>query len=699
MKQASFLDRLKLGNKFAVLGLMGILLTGIPSYLYVSQANKEIGAAAMKTEGLVVIQPLLKLVQLTQQHRGLSAGVLGGNVSMQAQREAKQNEIEQAVGAFDAIVKQESDAPEIASAWHPALQHWKSLRSDVAGRSITVEESFQGHTSYIAELMLIGDLLSDHFGLSFDPDAYAYHLASAAVIGGPNFTEDLGQIRGMGAGILAQKSITAEGREEMAALVAKAKDRQRSLQRTFDKAYALNPALKEKLAAPMRESAAAVDNMLQLAGDKIVKAEQMTYSSPDYFAACTRAIDAQFKANGIAMEELNNYLDSRVVALTSKNNMLMGSMLLFVLFSGMFGYLIASRLLKQLGGEPGYAAAIVAQIATGDLTVAVETKAGDRSSLLYAMKRMSESLAGIVSEVRSTTESITVASQQIAQGNADLSQRTEQQASSLEETASSMEELTSTVRQNAENARQANQLSNSASDIAVKGGKAVGEAVHTMTSISDSSKKIADIISVIDSIAFQTNILALNAAVEAARAGEQGRGFAVVANEVRNLAQRSAGAAKEIKTLIDDSVNKVGVGAKQVNQAGVTMNEIVQAVKRVTDIMAEIAAASSEQSAGIEQVNQAITQMDEVTQQNAALVEEAAAAAEAMREQAGDLMEAVSIFKLDAVKAASPLAAVKPVLVHRAEAAPGSGARLLPVAGSGKNFGPERNVNALLKSA
>jgi methyl-accepting chemotaxis protein len=242
---------------------------------------------------------------------------------------------------------------------------------------------------------------------------------------------------------------------------------------------------------------------------------------------------------------------------------------------------------------------------------------------------------------------ITTAAQEIAEGNSDLSQRTEEQASSLEETASSMEELTSTVKQNAENAKQANHLSMSASDIAVKGGKVVGDVVNTMASISASSKKIVDIISVIEGIAFQTNILALNAAVEAARAGEQGRGFAVVASEVRNLAQRSAAAAKEIKTLIGDSVDKVDTGSRQVDQAGATMNEIVIAVKRVTDIMAEIAAASSEQSAGIEQVNQAIVQMDTVTQQNAALVQEAAAATESMQEQAATLDVVVSTFKLD----------------------------------------------------
>ncbi|MBP0599361.1 MCP four helix bundle domain-containing protein [Herbaspirillum sp. LeCh32-8] len=325
------------------------------------------------------------------------------------------------------------------------------------------------------------------------------------------------------------------------------------------------------------------------------------------------------------------------------------------------------------------AVAVARRVAEGDLSARVEVGSKDETGeLMAALKMMNENLCNIVERVRSGTDTIHHASQEIASGNLDLSSRTEQQAGSLEETASAMEELTSTVRQNADNARQANQLAGSASDVAVEGGAVVGQVVETMASINESSRKIVDIIGVIDGIAFQTNILALNAAVEAARAGEQGRGFAVVASEVRSLAQRSATAAKEIKLLIDDSVAKVDTGSRLVGQAGATMTEVVASVKRVTDIVAEISAASSEQSTGIEEINRAITLMDESTQQNAALVEQAAAAAQAMQDQAAQLTQAVSVFKLEENVPALPVLRTLPKAAAPIIHTPAAKAKTLP---------------------
>src|SRR5450830_433 len=353
-----------------------------------------------------------------------------------------------------------------------------------------------------------------------------------------------------------------------------------------------------------------------------------------------------------------------------------------LLSGGVIGVLAAMILAYWLNHNitrPLAAAVKIAQtVAAGDLTSSIPPSGKDETGqLLLALKGMNDNLLKIVGEVRQSTETIATASGQIAQGNLDLSSRTEQQASSLAETAASTRELTSTVKSNAENSEEASRLASSASDIAIRGGAVVAQVIETMDSINTSARKIVDIISVIDGIAFQTNILALNAAVEAARAGEQGRGFAVVASEVRSLAQRSATAAKEIKGLIDDSVEKVASGSKLVEQAGATMNEVVESVRSVTGIVSEISAASREQSSGIEQVNNTIGQMDEVTQQNAALVEEAAAAAKSLEDQAQNLSRVVGVFKLtEQTRLAAPIH--KPLLRHKPSTVAGTSVKHLP---------------------
>jgi methyl-accepting chemotaxis protein len=415
--------------------------------------------------------------------------------------------------------------------------------------------------------------------------------------------------------------------------------------RNLKRATTLNPAMNTALASRADATRGTVDNALALADKALISATEITHPAPEYFDEFTRTIDGLFEFNASAMKMLTVTLEARVARLQRTQ------LLVVVTLALCLGGAVALALvfIRSITGPMAEAVVVATAVADGDLSIAVPVRGSNElGKLMQALLDMRDHLAGVVTQVRQGSEGVATASAEIASGNNDLSARTEQQASALEETASSMEELGSTVKQNADSARQANQLAMSASTVAIKGGNVVGQVVETMKGINESSRKISDIISVIDGIAFQTNILALNAAVEAARAGEQGRGFAVVASEVRSLAGRSAEAAKEIKTLINASVERVEHGTSLVDQAGVTMTEVVDSIKRVTDIMGEISAASSEQSLGVSQVGEAVNQMDQTTQQNAALVEEMAAAATSLKSQAQELVQVVAVFRLSA---------------------------------------------------
>ncbi len=638
-----FIHRLSIAKKLFLLGMMVLATVSVPLYLQLKLSQELIAAADAEREGVDPARQLMKLVQLTQHHRGLSAGFLGGNASVQAPREAKKAEVDDAWAKLDAHFKAKGLSAGMAAAWKAGTDEWRSLEAAVDGKTLAAAESSTRHAAVIAHYFKALDLLLDDSGLILDPQADTYYLMSAALTRLPYTTEALGQTRARGAGFLAEGKIEPEGRAMMAGLVRAAGDQFQGMSGAFDKAFAANPALKAALAAKVEDAKAPIAAALALAGEQVVKAESLQYPAPDYIKSFTTAIDGLFVLEEAALGTLEAMLAERVASLRTMQYVQFG--LLGLLLVG--AAWLARLLVLGITGPLNRAIDLAQRIAQGDLTGEAEVRGRDEiARLMQALATMKDSLHRVVGTVRGNAESVATASMEIAQGNADLSRRTEQQAASLQQTASSMEQLTSTVRLNADHARHANELAQQASELASRGGTAVEQMVSTMHGIDHSSRKIADIIGVIDAIAFQTNILALNASVEAARAGEQGRGFAVVAGEVRGLAQRSAEAAKEIKLLIGASVEQVQAGSKVVTETGATMHEVVEAITRVAETISQISTASNEQSSGLEQVHQAISHMDQLTQQNAALVEQSAAAAESLRSQADRMAELMNTFKL-----------------------------------------------------
>jgi len=655
-----WLDRLGFGSKMALLGVLALLPALILMALMLKEAVRDLTVMGKHRAGLEMVETLMPVVRGMQEHRGASRSLLAGDASFQVRVDRAASEVAKALQQTQSAAAATNEVLGLSAQWSALAARWNAL----ATRHTQLEPaaSFREHTALIADVLQFVRHVADASELSSQADDAALRLTDALTDRLPRLSEMVGQTRGFGAGLLNREAreVTARERATLVGMVATARTLAVDVADELRVAGELDPAMKPVLDRA-RAGIEPLAPFLALAESQVALDGGERPLAGSYFETGTRSLKGVFEAHALAVPELRRHLDEQSrAALTSLLLSLAAVGLIWALASAL-GLLIYRRLRWALS----QAVAAAGAIAQGKLDVQVPQAGRDEfGQLLDALRLMTGSLQKVVSEVRVSADEITVAVGEVSTGNADLSQRTESQAANLQQTSSSMEELTSTVANNAENARQANQLALGASEVARRGGDVVEQVVATMSGISESSRRIADIIGVIDGIAFQTNILALNAAVEAARAGEQGRGFAVVASEVRNLAQRSAEAAREIKGLITDSVQRVGAGEQLVRQAGDTMKEVVVSVSRVTDIIGEISSATTEQSSGIALVNSAVTDLDRMTQQNAALVEQGAAASESLMEQARKLLAAINQFQVEpapmsasgAVSRAVPLA-------------------------------------------
>ena len=640
----SLSQRLPLLYKFLILGLAGILMSAVPTWLFVSGALDDLAHARHEARGAPPLLALHKVVQGLQVHRGLSNGMLGGDETLAARRPAARDAVNKAFAEATARLDAAQVPAAQRDAWQRAQQAWQQLEPAVAARSLPAAQSTAQHTALITSLLQTGEQLLHSYELQLDPDFATNALIQASLVHAPQLGEKLGVMRAQGAGFLGRGGeLPLEAKGLLQSLRQRVVELQGDTLRNLARATEASPAFAATLGTPARTLDAQITATLALADKALLQADTLTLPAQEYFDTYTRTIDALYALNAQAMQGVDEALQARIDRLRATLawqalallGTLVGATVLMLVF------------VRSITQPVAQAVELARAVARGDLSGSdIAHGSNEMGRLIAALLQMRRQLTEVVGRVRQGAEGVATASAQIAQGNTDLAARTESQASALEETAASMEQMTATVRQNADSAARASELATSASGVAAQGGEVVAQVVQTMHGIHSSSGKIADIIGVIDSIAFQTNILALNAAVEAARAGEQGRGFAVVASEVRSLAQRSAGAAREIKELISASVHDVERGNALVERAGKTMEDVVTAVRRVNDIMGEISNASREQSLGVAQVGEAVSQMDQTTQQNAALVEEMAAAAASLRSQAQELVEGVAVFKL-----------------------------------------------------
>ncbi|MDU5473169.1 methyl-accepting chemotaxis protein [Pantoea sp.] len=622
----NLLDKINLPAKFLILGLFGLILFVLPTTLFIQTGNQLIDARQRELSGVPVEKHMLKLLNLLQRHRAETAIAIALKKSDNPPRMALVAEINRLSDVIQSELRQQDASAQPLQRLDKMEQAWLQLQSDINGGALSFADSLTAHAQLI-QLMLSANLdVLDYYGMSLDSDLNTYQLITSIFNRLPQLTETLGQIRAAGASLIASGAISESDYSRMSFQVDTGKTALDQFNGNLEKVYAIEPALAADFSAAAR----------------IFVSRSASVAPVEYVQTFTHAIN-QFSALGEQnSDRLTQMLQKQIDTRRHAQFMLLAGLLAVALVAIFMALMISRSVTRPLQD----AVRLASQVAAGDLTSTLHIGgSNEMAELLHALMKMQQHLARLVSDIKSHAATIATSSEEIAQGNGDLSSRTEEQAASLAQTAASMEQLASIIQQNADNTRFASDKAVSATQAALMSGEAMDSVMESMRKIRGSSGQIEEITSVIDSIAFQTNILALNAAVEAARAGESGKGFAVVATEVRALAQRSASAAKEIKSLIEQSVGQAQEGMNMAQSAGEKVKQSLSAIEQTSQLIRDISSSSAEQSSGVSQVNIAVNQMDQVTQQNAVLVEQSAVSADDLAERAGQLRHMVAVFR------------------------------------------------------
>lgn len=642
VRRMKWVANLRIGQKFALIGAAALAMALPPTALLVTKKSELLRAAAYEQAGLVPASDVLALVQAAQKHRGLSNAVLGGNQSMAADRRAAQAQVQQALDRALASSAPYRDQPDMRQRTDHLGQDWSAIAEAVAAGRWTSAESFAHHTALVERGLDWMNEVVDASTMALDPEAAGYYLVITGFTHLPALAEQLGQTRARGALALTRKTLAPEDRAALALAAQQAGRHLASVQHMLGKAGQADPSSADALQPLVDRAQAAQAHMMALLDQEILSAPALAYPPAEWFAAATAAIDAHYALTGAAVRQLSARLDQRVADHRRELGLTLAMVLLASLVAGGLMWAVARGVLRTVG-EAGRAAHALAE---GDLTHHVASAGADEiGRMAHAVDTSIGRLAGLVDGVRERAEAVALATRQIAGGNQDLSARTEAQAASLEQTAGAMVQMTASVDQTRRHALEARTLAEQANGAARESSERVDAMVRTMSDIEQSGRRVAEIVGVMDTIAFQTNLLALNAAVEAARAGSHGRGFSVVASDVRALAQRSASAAADIRGHIAESTECVQRGDRHSQEARAAIHGVQQRLEAMAALAGEIAVAAEEQSRGIHEVNGAVAQIDRGTQQNAALVEQTAAAARSLQDQAGAMVAALGVFR------------------------------------------------------